>query len=157
AGGAMSASGRVNRTVPQVATGPIAVALDRRSGAYAIHGLRARNPAQQLRATFSPAGMTLHAGPGRARMSLSAWGRPGSVAAMGGAKPVAEATRVTYTRGSVREWYANDRMGFEQGFDVSRRPAGSGPLTLEMMTSGNLKPSLANGSVVLAGRGQRLS
>src|ERR1019366_10197558 len=68
--------------------------------------------------------------------------------------PVAVANRVNYLHPGVREWYVSGPLGLEQGFDVLARPAaGSGPLTLEVALSGDLRARLDHGSVLLIGGG----
>ena len=62
---------------------------------------------------------------------------------------MASADRVTYARGPVREWWANGPLGLEQGFDIARRPAGSGALTLSLAVSGSAR--LDHGTVLLPG------
>ena len=54
------------------------------------------------------------------------------------------------------EWYVNSRSGLEQGFTLAERPAGAGPLVLELGVAG-AQASLAGQAVVLATQaGRRL-
>jgi hypothetical protein len=81
---------------------------------------------------------------------LKAFGRPNALRrTLASASPVASADRVTYARGPVREWWANGPLGLEQGFDIARRPAGSGALTLSLAVSGSAR--LDHGTVLLPG------
>ncbi len=73
------------------------------------------------------------------------------------ANPRASADRVSYSHGSLKEWYANGPLGLEQGFVVSARPsAGSGPMTFSLALSGNLASRLQHGSLLLTGQGVAL-
>ena len=77
----------------------------------------------------------------------SRWGREGAL------QPVAPATslsldrqRVESTRGEgLTEWYLNGPLGLEQGFVLDARPAGAGPVVIELDTSGDLTPRPAAG------------
>jgi hypothetical protein len=107
--------------------------LARGEPAYRVAGLRARNPAQRLRVGFSRAGVAIASGRARFRIALSAYGYSSAVRPLGVVAPVARANRVSYRRGSLREWYANGPLGVEQGFDVAARPrAGGGPVTFSL-------------------------
>ena len=82
-------------------------------------------------------------------IALKAFGRAGELRGVGPVSPVATANRVTFVRPTVREWWANGPLGLEQGFDIARRPAGSGVLTLSLAVSGGAR--LDRGTVLLPG------
>src|SRR5262249_55868791 len=56
---------------------------------------------------------------------------------------VSSPNRVVYQRPGLSEWYANSPLGLEQGFAVTRRPAGQGSLTLTVGLSGSLAATAA--------------
>lgn len=137
--------------LPLTAQSPVSAALGRMKPAYRIIGLRARNPAQHLRIGFSPAAVTVAAGRGRLGLALAAYGYAGALRTVGSIIPRASTNRVSYSHGSLQEWFANGPLGLEQGFDVTARPGpGSGPLTFSLALSGNLSARLQHGSLLLS-------
>jgi FG-GAP repeat protein len=144
-------------TLPAAARGPFAAALGRAESSYAIRGLRAENRPQRLSAMFARRGVHVASGGGRLALSVVAFGRGGALEPVSATSPRVSANRVAYSRGILREWYANGPLGLEQGFDVARSPArGPGPLTLSLALSGNLGARLEHGSVRLSGGGVSL-
>jgi hypothetical protein len=144
-------------SLPAAAQAPISAALGRDEPAYRVSALRAVNPAQRLRIGFSPAGVTVASGGARLDMALAGYGNAGALGALGVVTPRASANRVSYTHGSLTEWFANGPLGLEQGFDVAGRPrAGSGPLTFSLALSGDLAARLQDGALLLDGRGVAL-
>jgi IPT/TIG domain/FG-GAP repeat len=119
-------------SLPAGARGPVSAALGRDQAVYRLDGLVARNPAQGLVARFGRSGVSITAGSASFDIGLRAFGRGSALRALPAVAPVASASGVSYARGSVREWWANGPLGLEQGFDVARRPAGSGALTLSL-------------------------
>jgi hypothetical protein len=136
-------------SLPAAAQAPVSAALGRDEAAYRLHGLVARNPAQRLLARFGRSGVAVTAGSARFAMALKAFGRPSSLRPLAASSPVASADRVTYARGPVHEWWANGPLGLEQGFDIARRPGGSGALVLSLAVSGKVR--LDHGTVLLPG------
>jgi FG-GAP repeat len=135
--------------LPAAAQAPVSAALGRDQAAYRINGLVARNPAQRLVARFGHSGVAVTAGSARFGIALEAFGRPNALRALAPGSPVARSDRVTYARGPVHEWWTNGPLGLEQGFDIARRPAGSGALTLSLAVSG--KTRLDHGALLLPG------
>ena len=85
---------------------------------------------------------------GTLSLALSGMGRGVRLIASGGVSPAAHANRVTYRRPGVTEWYAAGPLGIEQGFTVTRRPAGTtGLLTLALRLGGSLRAQLAGSQV----------
>lgn len=144
--------------VPLAAQGPISAALGRAEAGYRVTGLRARNPAQHLAIGFSPAGVSVASGAARVRLRLTQFGSANGLRPVNATRPDATAAnRVVYSPGDgVREWYANGPLGLEQGFDVARRPAGSGSLRLELSVSGDARAQLGDGGVVFSAPGSSL-
>jgi hypothetical protein len=151
------AAARGPAALPAAARGPVSAALGRHAPAYRVAGLRARNPAQRLRASFSPAGATVAAGTAGERLRLAGFGRATAVQDVAPVAPQVSANRVDYAHAGVREWWTNGPLGLEQGFDVPARPAtGSGPLTLSLGLAGDLRARQAGAGVALEGKGQAL-
>jgi hypothetical protein len=133
---------------------------DRAFGARSVGGgFVLRNAPQRFVARFSDGGVVVRSGRGWVGLSLRAYGYRGRRVAVVGVAPRADANRVVYPRGGLVEWYANGPLGLEQGFTLRAPPAvrRSGPLTLELALSGNLRASLVRGGLRLgAGSGALL-
>ncbi len=71
-------------------------------------------------------------------MELSAFGRD-AVSRVTPARIEERGLEVRYVRDGITEWYANDPRGLEQGFDVERRPAGEGPLAVDLAFDADAK------------------
>src|SRR5689334_18044829 len=105
--------------------------------ASALHGLVAR---------FGSGGPVVRVGGGRVGLALIGYGYGERLTPVAGARPRAAANKVSYAHRTLSEWYVNGPLGLEQGFTLRAPPAGvaSGPLTLGIRLSGNLRPSLAH-------------
>ena len=113
--------------------------------------IRLANGAQRLTADFGRRGAVVRSGPGSLVLSLRRFGHGTTLRTVPAARPRADRNRVSYARGSLREWYANGPGGLEQGFTLHARPSGGGPLTLELGLGGNLAPELRGGELRLDG------
>ncbi len=87
--------------------------------------------------------VTVGAGGGLMSLRLLGAGRPGLVGrattlATGGVIR-AHGNRVLDAYGGLTEWLAAGPLGVEQGFTVTRRPAGGGPLTVAMRLGGQMR------------------
>ncbi|HET6865935.1 MAG TPA: Ig-like domain repeat protein, partial [Solirubrobacteraceae bacterium] len=71
---------------------------------------------------------------------LRAVGRGDQVTAVARVSPRGQANEVRYDRGPVAEWYANTRLGLEQGFTLPAPPPGTAPVTLAI---GELPPGVS--------------
>jgi FG-GAP repeat protein len=150
-------AGRGLASLPLAAQGSVSATLGRDAPAYRLRGLRAVNPAQHLRSSFSRRGVTVASNTAQLGMSLSGYGRGSTLRSLASAVPRVRANRVSYAHGPLTEWYANGPLGIEQGFDIAARPpASAGPLTLSLALSGNLTPRLRDGAVLLTGRSAAL-
>ncbi len=130
---------------------------------------QAPNRANNLRSYFTPQGAIFiprewpgeaSTPPWRLGLSLSAWGRSESLAAVLAADLAVEppdssasarggGNWIEYRRGELVERYINDEQGIEQRFDLSAPIAGSGLLQLELAFSGDLQPQVSeNGAAV---------
>jgi hypothetical protein len=137
--------------LPVSARGAISAALGGDEAAYRVAGLRAWNPAQRLELRFSSRGVAVSSGATRLSLALAGVGRGAALQPAAAAVPLVASNRVNYARRPVREWYVNGPAGLEQGFDLVRRPAGSGPLTLAVAVSGVSSIRLRDGSALLSG------
>ena len=100
-------------------------------------GLQAPNRAHNLRAYFEPGGVRIHdrtaVGPSElVRLSLVGLGRGSALVPVAMGKVTQAGVRVEIRRPGVVEWYENSAHGLEQGFTLAARPAGTGPLMLEL-------------------------
>jgi FG-GAP repeat len=136
-------------SLPLVERGPVSAALGRDEAAYRIDGFVARNAAQHFSAGFGRSGVAITARSGRFAIALEAFGRGSALQPVASVSPVASGNRVSYARGSLREWWANGPLGLEEGFDIARRPAGSGALTLALAVPASAR--LDQGAVSLPG------
>jgi hypothetical protein len=132
--------------LPTGAWGPVSAALGRDDRAYLVRGLAAWNPSQRLALRFTPVGVVVGSSGAGARLGLWGVGRPGAMVSLRPASPRVAVNRVSYAWGPVGEWFVNGPLGVEQGFDLSRRPAGRGPLRLLVAVSG---------AVAVRGNGRR--
>jgi hypothetical protein len=114
-------------------------------------GFRASNQAHGLRARFGPRDVRVtnvsNADDNRTLLlGLARWGRGGDMTATGAGElalggcpdqafvdPRGECIgRVEIRRDGITEWWHNRPDGLEQGFTIDRRPAGTGPVVVEM-------------------------
>jgi len=148
--------------LPLAARGPVARALGADQPAYRVSasrgGFSAANPAEGLAATFTTSGLSVSAGTAHVGLGLRAVGYGSVLTPVLPVAPHAHGNRVVYAHPGVGEWYANGPLGIEQGFTLSRAPAGPAvsPLTLSIALSGNTQAHLASGGqgVVLTHAGR---
>lgn len=82
-------------------------------------------------ATFSVGGVLVRAGSrDTLQLGLARLGRMGRLQQVERVSPSGRANEVRYVHRSVVEWYTRGPLGLEQEFTLSRRPAGTGALTL---------------------------
>jgi hypothetical protein len=124
-------------------------------------GLQAPNRAHNLRTWFEPTGIRVHdrtapGSPGLLELRLSGVGRGGELAPLAPGAVSSQGDRVEIRREGLVEWYLNSRQGLEQGFTLAARPAGEGPLVLELAVA-KAQASLQGDAVALATQaGRRL-
>ena len=136
-------------SLPLAAQGAISAGLGRDQGAYRISGLVAHNPAQRFSAQFGRSGVVIRTASARFAISLEGYGRGEALRQLSVVSLTASVNRVSYAHGSLREWWANGPLGLEQSFDVSRRPAGAGALTLSLAVPAGAR--LDHGVLLLPG------
>jgi hypothetical protein len=138
-------------SLPPAAQGPISAALGADDPAYHVNassgGFEAANPAQRLTERFGSSGVVVRSGKTRVGLSLRAIGYGSSLAALPAASPDAKANRVTYVYPGLTEWYRNGPLGLEQGFTITRPPAGraNAALTVSLALAGATHVSLGSG------------
>ena len=136
--------------------GPTSAALGAHDPAYRATAddtvLRAENPAQHMTSSFTRAGVSVSAHGVGLTMRVDGVGYGDSLTALAAVAPRASGNRVLYARPGVSEWYENGPLGLEQGFTLTRPPAGraSGPLTLSIGLSGSSRFTLGGGGRSLA-------
>ncbi len=104
-------------------------------------GLQAPNRAQNLRTYFDATGIRVHdrtaaGAPKLLALSLSGVGRGSGLAVPAPGEVTARGSRVEIRRKAFVEWYENSAAGLEHGFSFSERPAGNGPLIVELAMEG---------------------
>ncbi len=168
--GTALAADSAQATPPVSLTGEKAVAQLKESGQYdslaaayeaARHAVRAdeaepdgvlhaQNPGHGLSASFDRHGLQLsvqrHGSDGgrlTTRWRLDSVGRDGAVEKV----PAGDALRRDGQRAEIvraglglTEWFVNRPSGLEHGFTLDRRPAGAGPLRLDIAIEGDLRP-----------------
>ena len=117
-------------------------------------GLQAPNRAHDLRTYFDASGIRVHdrravGSPELLSLTLAGMGRDGRITSVEPGEVGHDGARVEIRHPGLVEWYANSREGLEQGFTVEERPAGEGPLLLELEVGG-ARASLHAGDVVFA-------
>ena len=112
-----------------------------------------------LDANLSHGAVSVRSAGGSFSLALAGVGRGGHFSVTGPMSSSAHANRVTYAAGGgLREWYAAGPLGIEQGFALSRRPAGaSGPVTAVLRLGGSLRPELVGSEVRFLSASGRVS
>ena len=106
-------------------------------------------------AQLDAGGVSLQAGGVSLAMTAAGLGRGGRLEPAGVRSVGAKGNRVSLDRGALTEWYAAGPFGIEQGFTLSRRPAGkAGPLTLALQLGGGVRAHLDSGTVLLTRAGR---
>ncbi len=159
---APSVSRTLLSSLPLTALAPVSTTLGAADQSYRVlpfagGGFSAHNPAQRLDVSFQAARVLLSSGATRVGLGLHGLGLGRSPGVTGQARVSSQADRVLYARSGLSEWYANGPLGLEQGFTVSRAPAGqvSAPLTLSLAVSGDARATLGGGgrSIVFTSHG----
>jgi hypothetical protein len=139
-GGVLGSTRHLSRqgptALPLAAQGPVSAVLGRGDPRYRVQGASAFNPGQQLELRFRSAGVMLSSVAGRVLVGMAGFGRGRDLRRAGLGRVRAAGNRVSYGRGAVGEWFVNGPLGVEQGFDVSRRPAGRGAMRIAVALRG---------------------
>jgi len=120
-----------------------------------------RNSAQHVETLVDSAGMVVSAGHGmRINLTGLKLGRAGALALVRGiGRGAPERNQIVYSTRGLREWFANGPLGVEQGFMLTRRPSGTGPLLISQELSGGITAHIASDaqSATFASAGESLS
>ena len=124
-------------------------------------GLQAPNRVHNLRTYFDATGIHVHdrtraGSPELLALQLTGVGRGEALAQVGPGKVSSEGARVEIQRPGLLEWYENSPAGLEQGFTLKQRPAGEGPLVLELSVDGGEAALHGDAVVFKTATGRRL-
>ncbi|HTW99791.1 MAG TPA: hypothetical protein VMD59_13495, partial [Acidimicrobiales bacterium] len=120
---------------------------------YQVHHLSAVNAAQDLALRFSSDGVTLTSAGARVGLRLTSLGRAGNVEAVAPSIPTPDGASVSYAHpGGVVESYRNTPLGVDQAFTLDRRPAGKGPLVLDVATTPGTTARLDSRGLLLSNK-----
>ncbi|MBK7775074.1 MAG: hypothetical protein IPI43_13235 [Sandaracinaceae bacterium] len=121
--------------------------------AVSEHAARAENREQAFRVDVTRGRLEVasHAAEGATpgfelTLGLVAAGREGETLDVTPARTATEGNQIRVLREGLLEWFVNGPLGLEQGFELSERPAGEGPLRFELEVEG-LRPE-ARGSFI---------
>jgi hypothetical protein len=110
-------------------------------------GFRAVNRAHGFEGRFDSAGLRLESTEEATwtwGLSLTRWGRPGSMNAAAMRQIFTDANRIEFDRGSLAEWFVNSPDGLEHGFTIPARPHAAGDrLAIDLTVTGGLRPVFA--------------
>ncbi len=111
-------------------------------------------PGQPLFLSLSDSGATLRGPHESVGLQLAGWGRghPDSTVPATPALTCEGPCEVSYDRDGAREWWRSTTAGAEQGWDLTRRPSGSGEIVLAVTVTG-ARPVLVGDGVKLRGVG----
>ena len=154
-----SAAGAARTALPAGALGPVTATLGSSAPEYRARvvggAISTFSAPQQLRATFSRAGVRIGGGAGLS-LRLEELIQGGVVRRLAPVAPTASANRVLFTRAGLSEWYANGPLGLEQGFTLTARPpaVAGGEVVLAMRLDPSTRAELAPGGQTLMVRGR---
>jgi hypothetical protein len=121
--------------------------------AVSEHAARAENREQAFRVDVTRGRLEVasHAAEGATpgfelTLGLVAAGREGETLDVTPARTATAGNQIRVLREGLLEWFVNGPLGLEQGFELSERPAGEGPLRFELEVEG-LRPE-ARGSFI---------
>ncbi|MBV8991363.1 MAG: hypothetical protein JO372_22620, partial [Solirubrobacterales bacterium] len=102
--------------------------------------------------------VTVRTGRGRLSLVLSGVGRDGRLRAVGAVSPRVRGGEAVYVhRGGAVEWYRAGPLGVEQGFTLTRRPAGRGDAVTLAMALGGLRAQLSGSGAEFLARSGRVA
>jgi hypothetical protein len=119
-------------------------------GAGGITSLSVVNSAQRLTASFGSGGATVSSDGAQFTLGMTAFGRGAQLASVAPVVPQLGGGIVRYQYpAAVTESWRDGPLGLEQGFVLSHRPAGNGPLSIAMTAPAS--SLLVHGAVLLPG------
>jgi PGF-pre-PGF domain-containing protein len=108
-------------------------------------------PGQKIGLAATGTGEVLLAGTnGSFTLQLAGIGRPDDFRVAEPGKPRASASRIDILRPGYTEWYAGSSADIEQGMTVEARPPGNGTLIVNYSLAGDLRPVLADRTLVFS-------
>ena len=116
-------------------------------------GWGTRRAGRRAPTVFGASGPVVRAVAGELRLRLVAVGRGGTWRASRRRLRVASGNTVSYRRPGLEDWYRLGRSGFEQGFAIERRHAGTGWLTIAVRSTGAPRPRAADNGIVFGASG----
>lgn len=125
-------------------------------------GLQAPNRAHNLRTYFDSTGIRVHDRTARGslrlvELRLAGLGRGDATEPVGPGEVSHRESRVEIRRPGLVEWFENSPAGLEQGFTLEDRPAGVGPLRLDLAVTGARARNRGDEVVLVTSAGRRLS
>jgi trimeric autotransporter adhesin len=139
--------------LPAGARGAVSRGLGAEQQSYWAHSaadgtIALPNPAQRLSASVSGSRLSVSGAHGlNFDLSGLGVGRNATVLPRSLSAARIARNRVTRSAGGIQEWFANGPLGIEQGFTLTRRPAGSGPLRILQKVSGNVTGRVDRGGL----------
>ncbi|HZQ82646.1 MAG TPA: hypothetical protein VFB25_11785 [Gaiellaceae bacterium] len=120
--------------LPAAAAGAVARALAHDDARFAVRrvGGRLATAGAGVTTRYTRRGPVVDAGGVDWQLGLRRLGRAATAGRLAAVTPRGRANEVRYLHPGVVEWYANTRLGLEQGFTLSARPAGTAPLALAL-------------------------
>ena len=110
--------------------------------------LRTDKPAR-MTALFSSSGPRLATTSGTWALGLGSIGRPGALLAVPRSEPSRHGNETLYRSNGLTEWFKDDSGGTEQGFTITKRPSGPGPLVISLAVTGLTARYSTTGALVL--------
>ena len=142
------------RSLPAAAWPAVSKAIGEQSSAFFAHRLGAgfRLGGGGVKMEFNGSKVRLRADGVLLSMTVAGLGRGGRLERPGVVSLAAHANRVSLDRGGLSEWYAAGPLGIEQGFTLSHRPTGVGPVTLALAFAGQIRARQTGSGTVLLGQ-----
>jgi len=124
-------------------------------------GLQAPNRAHGLRTYFEPTGIrvidrTAAGSPELLALRLAGVGRGEKLSPAGPGDVTSDGARVEIRRPGLIEWYVNSQAGLTQGFTLTERPEGEGPLVLKLAVASGAVELRGGSAVFRTATGRRL-
>jgi len=140
-GGALLAAGIVDPETEWLAAARRHITLREYRSSKNAAGLQAPSRRHALRTYFEPTGIRIvdrvaEGSPQLLALRLEQMGRANALAPVAPGEVASDGAWVQIRRGSVLEWYVNSPAGLEQGFTLSKRTEGEGPLVLDLSLEG---------------------
>ncbi len=125
-------------------------------------GLQAPSRRHGFRTYFDPTGIrvvdrVVNGSQQLLALRLKQIGRADTLTAVTPGEMISDGNRVEIRRGSILEWYVNSSAGLEQGFTLSQRHGGEGPLVLDLSLEGAEATRSVDSVQITTATGRQLS